>query len=334
MSAPFPLSRLAQRRRTVLPWLLAAAGALASPWSLAQPAAWPNKPVKVIVPFAPGGPPDVVARLVAPKLGELLGQPIVIENRSGAGGNIGTQAVAKSPADGYTVLMTSSAFAVNANFPESGYSAEKDFVAVNLVAQQPNVILAHPSVPVKTLPELLAYAKDRKLAFATPGSGTTPHLTGENLFNVVSKLGLPAAHFRGAGPAVAALLGGEPPIGSAALAAPMQNIKAGKLHAIAVSSAKRQPLLPDVPTLAELGYPDMLDYTWVGVFVPTGTPPAVVTRLDDALQRALKDPEIRQRIQAVAFEIVGDPPARTTEYVKKEVVRWGDLVRKIGIKPE
>ena len=327
--------RLAQRRRClVAPLLLAATGFLATPFSFAQTAPWPTRPVRVIVPFAPGGPPDLIARLISPKLGELLGQTILVENRSGAGGNIGTSTVAKSPADGYTVLLTSSAFAVNTNFPESGYSAEKDFLPVNLIAAQPNVLVVHPSLPVKTLPELLTYARGQKLAFATPGSGTTPHLTGENLFNVEAKLGLPAAHFRGAGPAVAAVMGNEPPVGFAALAAPLQSIKAGKLRALAVSSAKRQSMLPDVPTLAELGYPAMLDYTWVGVFFPVGTPPAVVARLDDALQRVLKDPDIRQRIQAAGFEILADPPTRTADYLKSEVERWGNLVRKIGIKPE
>ena len=327
--------RLAPRgRRLVASLLLAAAGVLATPSTSAQTAQWPTRPVRVIVPFAPGGPPDLIARLISPKLGELLGQAVLVENRSGAGGNIGTLAVAKSPADGYTVLLTSSAFAVNTNFPESGYSAEKDFLPVNLIAAQPNVLLVHPSLPVKTLPELLTYARDHKLAFASPGSGTTPHLTGENLFNVEARLGLPAAHFRGAGPAVAAVMGGEPPVGFAALAAPLQAIKSGRLHALAVSSEKRQPLLPEVPTLAELGYPAMLDYTWVGVFVPTGTPPAVVARLDDAFQRVLKDPDIRQRIQAAAFEILADPPSRAADYVKSEVVRWGNVVRKIGIKPE
>jgi tripartite-type tricarboxylate transporter receptor subunit TctC len=307
---------------------------LAAPLVMAQAPAWPNKPLRVVVPFAPGGPPDVIARLVAPKLGEALGQSVIIENRSGAGGNIGTLAVAKSAPDGYTILFASSALVVNTNFPESGYSAEKDFVPVTIVAAQPNVLIAHPSVPAKTLPELLAYARDQKLAFASPGSGTTPHLTGENLFNVEAKLGLPAAHFRGAGPAAAGVMGNEPPIGSVALSGPIQNIRAGKLRAIAVSSARRQPLLPDVPTLVELGYPSMVDYTWVGVFLPAGTPQPIARQLGDALQRVLKDPDVRQRIEAAAFEIVADAPDRTADYVKSEVARWGSLVRRLGIKPE
>ena len=312
----------------------ACAAAFAAPSAFAQSTAWPDKPIRIIVPFAPGGPPDTIARLISPKLGEALGQPLIIEIRAGAGGNIGTGAVAKAAADGYTMLITSSAFAVNTNFPDAGYAAERDFAAVTIVAAQPNVVVVHPGMPVRILAEFLAYAKTRKLAFASPGSGTTPHLTGENLFNLAGKLGLPAAHFRGAGPAVTAVLGGEPPLGVMAMTAPLSHIKAGKLRALAVSSARRIPGLPEVPTLAEAGYPDMLDYTWVGVFMPAGTPATVVNRLFEALQRVLQGADIKERVAGLAFDVIAEPPARTADYVKAEVVRWGEVVKKTGVKPD
>ena len=256
------------KRRPVLALM---AASLATP--LKAQTAWPDKPLRIVVPFVPGGPPDTVSRLILPKLSELLGQPIIVDNRGGAGGNIGSQIVAKAAPDGNTILITSAAFAVNTNFPESGYNAERDFIPVTIVANQPNVIVSHPSLPVRTIPELLAAARATPMAFATPGSGTTPHLTAENLFNLTAKLNMTPIHYRGAGQAVGAVVAGEPKVGCLAMTAPMQNIKSGKLNALAVTSAKRLAVLPDVPTLVELGYPDMLDYTWVGAFCPQAPRP-------------------------------------------------------------
>ena len=297
--------------------------------------AWPSKPVRVIIPFAPGGPTDLIARIAGQKLTEILGQPMVIESRAGAGGNIGTAAVAKAAPDGYTVLITSSAYAVNVSLsPNAGYDAERDFVPVANVAKQANVIFVHPGLPAKTLAELLALAKTSKLAFASPGSGTTPHLTGENLFNVTSKLDVTAIHFRGAGPAIAAVVAGEPQIGAGALSTPLPHIKSGRLRALAVSSAARVAALPEVPTFAEAGFPGVEDYTWIGVFLPAGTPPAIVQKLNESINQALQGTDMRERLDALAFDPVGGTSQQFAAYVKTEIAKWGKVVREGSIKAE
>ncbi|MDQ5850391.1 MAG: tripartite tricarboxylate transporter substrate-binding protein, partial [Pseudomonadota bacterium] len=238
--------------------------------ALAQP--YPSKTIRMVVAFPPGGPVDVVARLIQPKISDALGQGVVIENVGGGGGNIAAARVAKSPADGYTILAHSSAYAVNpALIGNLGFDAEKDMIPVAVVASQANLIFVHADFPVRTLAELLQLAKTQQLAFASPSSGTTPHLTAENLFKVRAKLDITHVPFKGAGPAMAAVLGGQPPLGVLAGTAPMPHIKSGRIRALAVSSARRLPALPEVPTLGELGYPGMEDYTWVGLFVPAGT---------------------------------------------------------------
>src|SRR6266850_1358568 len=294
--------------------------------AFAQP--YPSKPIRVIVPFSPGGPVDVVMRLLSPKMTEMLGQPLVIENKTGAGGNLGVQQAARAPADGYTVLATSSSFAVNpALTPDAGYNPEKDFIAVAVVASQPNFIVVNAAFPARTLAELLQMARTQKLAFASPSSGTTPHLTAENLFRVRAKVDITHIPFRGAGPAVAAVVGGEPPIGSMAGTAPMPHIKSGKLRALAVSSSRRVPSLPDVPTLGELGFADMEDYTWVGIFVPAATPPEIAQKLNDIVLRAVQVPEVRERLEALTFEITAAPLKPTAGYVRAELVKWAKVVR-------
>ncbi len=296
---------------------------------------WPNKPVRIIIPFAPGGPTDIIARLAGQKLSEILGQPMVVESRAGAGGNIGTAAVAKSPSDGYTILLTSSAYAVNVSLsPNAGYDADRDFIPVAVVAKQANLIFVHPSLGVKTLAELLALAKARKLAFASPGSGTTPHLTAENLFNVISKLDMTPIHFRGAGPAIAAVVGGEPPVGAGAASTPLPHIKAGRLQAIAVSSAARVAALPDVPTFAEAGFPGVEDDTWIGIFFPAGTPLPIVQKLNDSINQALRTADMKERLEQLAFEPVGGTPQQFAAYVKAEIAKWGKVVRAGNIKAE
>jgi len=304
---------------------------LAAPSALAQ--GYPTKPLRMEVAFPPGGPVDIIARLFGPKIGEALGQPVVVENKVGASGNVATTDVAKSAPDGYTLLAHSSAYAVNPTlFRNAGYDPLKDLAPVAIVAQQANIILVNASFPANTLEELKQQVLSRKLAFASPGAGTTPHLTGENLFHAHWKADITHIPFKGAGPAVAGMLSSEPPIGCMAGSGPMSNIKSGKFRALAVSAKQRLPQLPDVPTLDELGYPGMEDYTWVGLFVPAGTPAEVVQKLNDAVLKAVQSPDIRQRLDALAFQPTAAPLRETADYVRAEVSKWAKVVRETGAK--
>jgi tripartite-type tricarboxylate transporter receptor subunit TctC len=311
--------------------LLGILAALFSSFAAAQ--AYPSKPIRIMVAFPPGGPTDIIARLVSPKMSELLGQPVVVENVTGAGGNIATGRVAKSDPDGYTILLHSSGFAVNpALSSNAGYDPQKDFLPIAVVASQPNVIIVNASFPARTLAELLQMAKTEKLAYASPSSGTTPHLTAENLFKVKAKVDITHVPFKGAGPMVTAVLGGQPPIGSAAGSGPMPHIKSGKLRALAVSSSRRLPSLPDVPTLTELGFTGMEDYTWVGLFVPAGTPRDIVQKLNGAVLRAVQDPALKERLDQLAFEVTAAPLQETTDYLHAELVKWAKVVKDTGAK--
>src|SRR3954465_15373614 len=311
--------------RTILGTLLAAFTAAA----FAQ--TYPAKSIHLLVAFPPGGPVDIIARLIAPKMSQLLGQQIVVENKVGASGNVATAEVAKSAADGYTLLTHSSAYAVNPTlFSNAGYDPAKDLLPIAVVAQQANIVLVNSSFPARTLDELKSAMQKGKTAFASPGAGTTPHLTAENLFHLRWKTDATHIPFKGAGPAVTGLLSGEPPIGCMAGSGPMANIKSGKLRALPVSSAKRLAQLPDVPTLGELGYSGMEDYTWVGVFAPAGTPPDIAQKLNAAVLKAVQSPDVRERLDALSFEATASPLKQTSEYVKSEVQKWAGVVKATG----
>src|SRR5260221_3751880 len=315
--------------RPILGTLLAALTAAA----FAQP--YPAKTIHLLVAFPAGGPVDIIARLIAPKMGELLGQQIVVENKVGASGKVATAELAKSAPDGYTLLTHSSAYAVNPTlFSNPGYDPVKDLLPIAVVAQQANIVLVNASFPARTLEELKSTMQKGKTASASPGACTTPHLTAENLFHLRWKTDATHVPFKGAGPAVAGLLSGEPPIGCMAGSGPMANIKAGRLRALAVSSARRLPQLPDVPTLGELGYSGMEDYTWVGIFVPAATPREIAEKLNDAILKTVQTPEVKQRLEAVAFETTVQPLRETADYLRAELAKWSRVVKETGARPD
>jgi tripartite-type tricarboxylate transporter receptor subunit TctC len=296
---------------------------------------YPAKPVRFLVPFAPGGPADIVARLVGHRLGEAWGQQIVVENRSGAGGNLGAAVAAKAPADGYTVLVTSSAIAVNATLSANpGYDLDKDFIPVINVASSPNVIAANSEWGPATLRDAIDKAKVSKAAYASPGSGTTPHLSAEYLFRVLAKIDIVHVPYKGGAPAAAAVAAGEVQLGSAALPSLMPFIRAGRIKPLAVASSVRMAALPDVPTVEEAGFPGFNDYTWIGVFAPAGTPSGVVARINADIQKVLAQRDLRERIAVAGFEAVGGSQQSFQRYVKDEVARWGKIVRATGAREE
>ncbi len=292
---------------------------------------YPNKPIRVIVSFAPAGPVDVIARMLAQKMSEKLGQSVVVENRPGAGGNIAAKFVAGVPVDGYIVLATSSALAVNQTFyKDPGYDAPKDFTPIALAATSPNIIVAHPSIASNTLREFIRDYKGKPVAYASAGVGSTPHLTADNLLRVQS--GLDAVHvpFQGGGPAVTAVLGGQPPLGSISLPPTLPHIKAGKLKALAVTSLKRIDALPNVPTAIEAGFPDFEDSTWVAFLGPANLPQAIAMRLNAAINEALRDPGIRERLGAAGFEGTPGTPADFGAYLQKEIAKWSKIIKDTG----
>jgi len=314
------------------PVCLAALVVLVPALAFAQ-SAYPSRPVRIIVPYAPGGIADVAARLVAAKLGEAWGQSVIVENRGGAGGNLGTVAVARATPDGYTVLAATTAVAVNPSlYQNAGYDLEKDFAPVIDVASSPNLIVVHPSLGVSNLKELFAKAKTAKLSYGSAGSGTTPHLTAEHLFRVQERLDIVHIPYGGAGPAVSAAVAGQVDIGSTSMPPAVPMVKAGRLRAIAVTSAKRVAVLPDVATVAEQGFPGFEDYTWVGIFMPAGTPPETVTRMNAEIEKLLATADMKERLATLGFEPVGGSPQQFAAYLKKELAKWAQMVKEVGAK--
>jgi tripartite-type tricarboxylate transporter receptor subunit TctC len=297
---------------------------------------WPARPVKVVVGFAPGGPTDLFARLIAQKLSQQTGKNFYIENVPGAGGNVGAGRVAQSPPDGYTLLVTGGNLTNNPFlFSHVPYDPLKDFEGVTVGAATPVVLTVNPSVQARSVKELVALirATPGKFSYASPGTGTPPQLVGA-LFQHSLSLDLVHVPFDGGGTAVEATVAGHTPISFGAMAPAVPLIKDGKLPALAVTGKERSPTLPDIPTMAEAGFPEVVGVTWTAVAVPAGTPKDIVAKLHDMIVVSLKDPDVKQKLAAMAYVPIGNSPEQCQAFFKSEMDRWGKIIKEAGLRAE
>lgn len=307
---------------------------------VAGPAAaqsFPNRPVKVVVSFPPGTTPDIVARVVAQKLQDSLGQPVVVENRAGAGGNIAADAVAKSAADGYTLLVsTNAALATNKilydNLP---YDPERDLATISLLASAPQILVVHPSVTANSFKEFIDYLRlnPGKLSYGTPGSGSAAHLTME-LLKADAKLFIVHIPYRGFPQAVTDMMGGNIQAMFAIAPGVLAHVKAGRLKGLAVTALKRSDQAPEIPSVAELGYPQLESLAWIGLLAPAKTPQDIIDRLSAETQRVLRDPEARRGLSNQGFDVVASSPAEFRKFQQSEIGKWGKVIRATGAKPD
>ncbi|MEY3887852.1 MAG: hypothetical protein RL650_1944 [Pseudomonadota bacterium] len=301
---------------------------------VAQDSAYPVKPIRILVGYAPGGATDIVARSVAIKMQETLGQPVIVENRAGASSNIASEFVARSTPDGYTLLLGTIANATNMTaYKNMGYDTLRDFVHITQFMTAPSVLTTHPAVPAKNLKELIAVAKQNpgKLAFSSSGNGGSPHLAGEML-KMRANIDLIHVPYKGAAPAIADLLGGQVQMSFQTALSAIPHLKSGKLNVIAVASKKRMGTLPNVPTMAEAGLPDFEVSSWNGLFAPAKTPPHIVAALYSAASKALKTQDIIDKMEAQGAEPVGSNPEEFRAFVKAEIDKWEQVIVKSGAK--
>ncbi len=295
-------------------------------------ATYPNKPVRVIVPYPPGGPTDIVARVVFQQLSEATGQQFVIDNRPGAGGNIGAEAASRAPADGYTLLVATTAHAINMTmFRNLNYDIVRSFDPVSLLTQGPLVLVAHPSFPANSVAELIALAKARPntLSYASSGNGQSTHLSGE-LFNSMAGVKLSHVPYKGSAPALTDVISGQVPLMFDTMLSAMPFVAAGKLKALAVTSAQRAPTAPEVPTFAESGLPGYETFAWNGVVVPAGTPKAVVAKLNDELKKVLQLPQVKDKFAQQGFAASWNEPEAFGAFLRAEVAKWAKTVKAAG----
>ena len=300
---------------------------------------YPNKPVRMIVPFAPGGASDFVGRILQPRMSELLGQQIVVENRAGASGNIGMDAAAKAAPDGYTVYLGNvGTVALNpAVFPKLGVTPTRDFIAITQVVDVPGVLVVNPELQARTVKDIIAIAKayPGKLNYGSPGAGSQNRLETEVFRKVAGNLDMVHVPYKGgAGPAVAGLVGGETHLMFVTASSAMNHVKSGRLRLIAVTSAKRLEAFPDAPTMAEVGFPELTSGSWQGIFVPTGTSKDIVDKLYGVIIETMKTPEVRQRLANGGVDVVTSAPGEFAQFVAKETDRWGKAVKEAGATAE
>jgi len=315
---------------------LIAATTLWAGMALAQSGSYPNKPIKFIVPYPPGGGTDVIARIVQEPLSSNLGQQVIIENRGGAGGSIGSEAAARSPADGYTVLFTLSSHTINpAIYPKLSFNTEKDFLPVVTIASLPQILVANPDFPAKNVKDVIdmAKAKPGTIAYASVGNGSPGHLAGAMMAGAAN-VKMTHIPYRGGGPAVTDVMGGQVPLLWVSIPAAANFVKAGKLKALAVSTTKRSAVFPDVPTMIESGFKDFEVDSWYAMFVPANTPKAAVDRLNADANKVLTTPEVKEKLLNQGAEAVGGSPEALGRVVKAELVKWDKVVKENGIKAE
>ncbi len=301
------------------------------------PSNYPARTVRMVVGFAPGGGTDVIARFFAQKLGESLGQSFIVENRAGAGGNIGAESVAKAAPDGYTLMMAIASLAINVTlYNKIAYDPVKDFTAIGTVAITPNCFAVHPSLPVKSLRELIALAKAKpgEISYGSAGAGTPVHLSVE-LFQLMARIKLLHVPYNGSGPSTAAVLGGQIPMLATTLPAALPHVRAGKLRMLGITSAERTALAPEFPTVAEAaGLPGYEAGVWYGLLAPAGTPVAVVNKLNTESERLLQQREVRERLAALGFDPYRRTQTEFAELIKTDIVKWGKVVRESGARAD
>ena len=305
--------------------------------ALAQtPDAWPSRPVRFILPFPPGGGTDILGRLIAERLTANLGQPVVTENRGGAGGNVGAEAAARSAPDGYTIVLVAPSLAISPSlYSKLNYDPVRDFAPVSLVATVPNVMITHPSVPANTLAEFIQLAKTKPggMNFGSGGSGTSNHLACE-LFNIVAGVKLVHVPYKGVNLAMSDVLSGQIHFVVIGVPAAAPHIKAGRLRALALVAPRRSAALPEVPTVAEAGLRDFEVTTWYGILAPAGTPRTIITRLNAEIVRIMHVPEMKARLAAMATDPVTSTPEEFTDYIGREIAKWREVVRRAGLKAD